>query len=285
MTLIRSHVEALAGAIGERNVWCYGKLQRAAEYLEADFRRHGYAPVRQTYDVARLPVSNIEVTLAGASHPDEIVVLGAHYDTVGGCPGANDNGTGLAALLELARRFASHPQPRTIRLVAFVNEEPPFFQTSQMGSHVYAMAARERGDRIVGMLSLETMGYYSDEHGSQEYPVEGMRGIYPDVGNFIGFVSNERSRALLETAATAFSSGAKVPLQTAAMPADLPGVGWSDHWSFWQAGFPALMVTDTAPWRYPWYHTADDTPDKIDYATLEEVVNGLEQVTAALARD
>jgi Zn-dependent M28 family amino/carboxypeptidase len=211
-------------------------------------------------------------------------VLGAHYDTVGGSPGANDNGTGVAALLELARRFAGRPQARTIRFVAFVNEEPPFFQTPQMGSLVYADAARARGDRIVGMLSLETMGYYSDEPGSQQYPVPEMAGMYPDVGNFIGFVSNLESSTLLSAARRAFAERTSFPLQTAAMPGELPGAGWSDHWSFWHAGYPALMVTDTAPWRYPWYHSAGDTPDKIDFEKLADVVNGLEQVTIALAR-
>ena len=134
------------------------------------------------------------------------------------------------------------------------------------------------------MLSLETMGYYSTEAGSQQYPVDEMRGVYPDVGNFIGFVSNVESRALLDAAARAFTSRATVPLQAAAMPAGLPGAGWSDHWSFWQAGYPALMVTDTAPWRYPHYHTAEDTPDKIDFEKFADVVNGLEAVIEALAR-
>ena len=291
--MLRRHVETLATEIGDRNVWRYKALQRAAEYIETEFRTCGYSPSRQTYEVSRLPVSNIEVTLAGtvkpadaplhASTADGMIVLGAHYDTVADCPGANDNGTGIAALLELARRFARRRLSRTIRFVAFVNEEPPFFQTAQMGSAVYAEAARARGDHILGMLALETMGYFSEEPGSQEYPVEEMRGRHGDVGNFIGFVSNEESRDLLAAAARAFTQGRKVPLQAAAMPAELPGAGWSDHWSFWQAGYPAMMVTDTAPWRYPWYHTAQDTPDKIDYERLADVVDGLEQVTMALA--
>ncbi|HJR60803.1 MAG TPA: M28 family peptidase [Vicinamibacterales bacterium] len=289
--MLRKHVAALALEIGERNLWRYRELQLAAEYIEAEFRRCGYVPARHAYEISRLPVCNIEVTLPArpadgshdASAADEIIVLGAHYDTVGGSPGANDNGTGVAAMLHLARRFAGRPQRRTIRFVAFVNEEPPFFQTPQMGSVVYANAARARGDRIVGMLSLETMGYFSDAPGSQQYPVEEMTGLYPDVGNFIGFVGNEESKELLETAARAFAAHASVPLQAAAMPAGLPGAGWSDHWAFWQAGYPGLMVTDTAPWRYPWYHTADDTPDKIDFDKLTDVVNGLEHVTLALS--
>jgi Zn-dependent M28 family amino/carboxypeptidase len=281
--MIRLHVESLAGTIGERNVWKYSGLMRAAEYIESEFRAPGYSPSRQTYEVSRLPVSNIEAALPGRTRPGEIVVVGAHYDTVGGCPGANDNGTGVAALLELARRFAGRPQARTVRFVAFVNEEPPFFQTPQMGSLVYANTARSNRDRIVGMLSLETMGYYSDLPGSQQYPAPEMAGLYPDVGDFIGFVANAASVELLQQAARAFARGTELPLQAAAIPEALPGTGWSDHWSFWQAGYPAFMVTDTAPWRYPWYHTADDTPDRIDFTKLEEVVNGLEQVVLELA--
>ena len=203
---LRHHVDTLAGTIGERNIWTYSSLNRAADYIEQQFASSGYAPARQTYDVSRLPVSNIEVTLEGTSRPDEILVVGAHYDTVGGCPGANDNATGVSAVLDLARRFAGRAQPRTVRFVTFVNEEPPFFQTPQMGSYVYARAAKARGDRIVGMLSLETMGYYSDEKGSQQYPAP-LAALYPDVGNFIGLVANVASARLLMRTRRAFYPG------------------------------------------------------------------------------
>ena len=281
----------LAGRIGERNVWQYAALNRAAAYIEGHFAECGYVPVRQTYEVSRLPVSNIEATLAGTTRRDEILVLGAHYDTVTGCPGANDNATGIAALLELARRFAGRPHARTLRLVAFVNEEPPFFQTPQMGSLVYAKAARHRGDRIIGMLSLETMGYYSDEPGSQQYPTFAkatvgkpgpLAGLYPDTGNFIGFVSDIGSGRLLMRARRAFRRATAFPVESAAFPATVPGVGWSDHWAFWQHGYPAMMVTDTAPFRYPWYHTSADTPDKIQFDKMAAVVDGLEGTVAAL---
>ena len=279
---LAQHVEHLASVIGERNVWTYAALQRTAEYIEAQLAASGYRTTRQTYDVARLPVSNIEAVLDGTDRRDEIVVLGAHYDTVGGCPGANDNGTGVAALLELARRFAGRPQSRTLRFVAFVNEEPPFFQTPRMGSYVYASAAHARGDRIVGMLSLETMGYYSTERGSQKYPGP-LAAMYPDVGDFIGFVADMNSEALMLRARAAFEASTEFPVQALAGPAELPGVGWSDQWSFWQHGYPALMVTDTAPFRYPWYHTAHDTADKIDYVSFAAVVDGLEAVATSLA--
>lgn len=279
---LRAHVEMLAGTIGERNLWRYGALEQAAQYISAQLAATGYAPRRQTYEIAKLPVSNIEASLEGTARALEIVVVGAHYDSVSGCPGANDNGTGVAAVLELAQRLSGRPQPRTIRFVAFVNEEPPFFQTRDMGSAVYATAAKARGDRIVGMLSLETMGYYSDEKGSQQYPAP-MAAVYPDTGNFIGLVANVGSARLLLKARRAFRRRTAFPLQSAAVPASLPGVGWSDHWAFWQAGYPAMMVTDTAPFRYPWYHTPDDTPDKIDYDKLALVLDGLEGVLESIS--
>jgi Zn-dependent M28 family amino/carboxypeptidase len=278
---LRQHVEMLAGTIGERNIWKYAALNRAAEYIEAQLTAAGYTPERQTFEVSKLPVSNVEAALIGNDRPDEIVVLWAHYDSVPGCPGANDNGSGIAALLELADRFSRHPRRRTVRFVAFVNEEPPFFRTGQMGSVVYANAAKTRGDRIVGMLALETMGCFSDMKGSQTYPPP-IASFYPDVGNFIGFVANVRSAPLLWKARRAFKRHTSFPLQTAALPASVPGVGWSDHWAFWQAGYRAMMITDTAPFRYRWYHTGNDTADKIDYDRLAVVVDGVYAVTEAL---
>ena len=280
---LRAHVQMLAGTIGERNLWRCEALDRAARYISAQFSGGGYAPEWQTFDVAKIPVSNVEATLTGAAHAAEIVVVGAHYDTVSGCPGANDNGTGVAAVLELAQRFSRRPQPRTIRFVAFVNEEPPFFRTAHMGSVVSANAAKDRGDRITAMLALETMGYYSDEKGSQQYPAE-IASHYPDVGDFIGFVANSTSEWLLLQSRQAFERRTRFPVQGVAAPDDVAGVGWSDHWAFWQAGYAALMVTDTAPFRYPWYHTAEDTPEKIDYEKLADVVDGLEAVIESLGR-
>jgi Zn-dependent M28 family amino/carboxypeptidase len=281
-SLLCGHIRTIAGTIGERNLWRYAALVQAADYIAGALRLSRYEPVRQSYEVSRLPISNIEATVRGSSNAAEIVVLGAHYDTVNGCPGANDNATGVAALLELARRFASRPHRRTIRFVAFVNEEPPFFRTARMGSVVYVNAAKARGDHIVGMLALETMGYYSQASGSQRYPAP-VAPFYPSAGNFVAFVSNVGSGWLLLKARRAFKQRTTFPLRAAALPDAIPGVGWSDHWSFWQAGYPAMMVTDTAPFRYPWYHTAEDTPDKVSIEALAAIVAGLERVVSVLA--
>jgi hypothetical protein len=225
---------------------------------------------------------NIEAEIRGAR--PEIVVIGAHYDSVFGSPGANDNGSGVAALLALARRFAGKPTGQTLRFVAFANEEPPYFQTEQMGSLVYARQCKARGDQISAMISLETMGYFSDAPGSQTYPSLGIRPFYPSTGNFIGFVGNIRSRALLHRAILLFRQQAKLPSEGGALPSFLPGVGWSDQWAFWQCGYPAFMITDTAPFRYPHYHEATDTPDKLDYDRFALVVSGVEKMIAELAR-
>jgi Zn-dependent M28 family amino/carboxypeptidase len=275
-------VEMLAGTIGERHMWRPSALHRAADYVRQALALSGYAPASLAYEVHGIRVENIEAVLSGSSQPARVIVVGAHYDTVPGSPGANDNATGVAAVLALARRFARRPRPRTIRFVAFVNEEPPWFQTEAMGSVVYATQARRRGDRISAMLSLETIGYFSSEPGSQRYPAP-LGLLFPDTGNFVGLVANGRSAGLLRRALRAFRARTAFPVRGAAVPGAIPGVGWSDHWSFWRAGYPALMVTDTAPYRYPWYHTAQDTPDRISPEKLARVVDGLEHVVHVLA--
>ena len=170
-----------------------------------------------------------------------------------------------------------------MRFVAFVNEEPPFYRSEQMGSRVYARRSRERRDHIVAMLSLETIGYYSDEPGSQLYPFP-LRFFYPSTGNFLAFVANLGSRKLLREALASFRRNAQFPSEGVAAPAFIPGVDWSDHWSFWQESYPALMVTDTALYRYPHYHTLQDTPDKVDYERLARVVKGLHGMLRDLAQ-
>ena len=221
--------------------------------------------------------------ISGTASPGDIVIIGAHYDTVPGCAGANDNTTGVAAVLELARLLSTRITDRTVRLVAFVNEEPPFFRTDLMGSRVYARRCRERDDNVVAMLSLETIGFYADEPGSQKYPFP-FSFFYPDTGNFVGFVGNLGSRSLTRRAIRAFRESTQLPSEGLAAPAWIPGIGWSDQWSFWQEGYPGVMITDTAPFRYPYYHTPQDTPDRIDYDRFARVVMGVSRVVEVLAQ-
>jgi len=288
---LRANVQKLAGEIGERNMWHYAQLNVAADFIQDSFSRAGLPTRRDTYEMRGQPCHNIEAEIPG--NRPEIIVIGAHYDSVFGSPGANDNGSGAAAVLALAKRFAAREKERTpperttnktLRFVTFVNEEPPYFLSGEMGSLVYARRCKEHGDKISAMISLETIGYFSDAPHSQTYPSPGLGVFYPNVGNFIGFVSNVRSRALLRRAITLFRKNAKIPSEGASLPAFIPGVSWSDQWSFWQHGYPAIMVTDTAPFRYPYYHSSNDTPDKLDYDRFTLVVSGMEKVIQELAK-
>jgi len=279
---LRGHVTHLAEVIGERNVQHRPReLARTVDYLEAELADAGYTVQRQEFDVDGTTCVNLEVELRGTTKPDEIIVVGAHYDSVAGCPAANDNASGVAAVLSLVRGFADSRPGRTLRFVAFVNEEHPYAQTEQMGSWVYARRCRQRGEKVTAMLSLETIGFYSDVPGSQKYPpVLGM--LYPFAGNFIAFVGNTRHGRLVRQVVRAFREHEKFPSQGGALPEAMSDIGRSDHWPFWQEGYPALMVTDTAPFRYRYYHTPEDTVDKIDFEKMARVVRGLESVVHEL---
>ena len=279
---LRRHVLRLASEIGERGVAKPAAAVRAAAYIEAELNAMGYTVAAQEYDAQGQRWRNLEATLRGSGQANEIIVVGGHYDTAEGAPGADDNGSGVAGVLELARSLAGKPGTRTIRFVFFGTEEQPSFPTSAMGSRHYADAARARGDRIVAMLSIESIGYYDSKPGSQRYPFP-LKLAYPDVGDFIGFVSNLRSGPLVRRAIATFRGAVPFPTQGAALPSWVPGVWWSDHWSFWRQGYRAIMITDTAPFRNPFYHTPQDTPDKLDYDRMARVVDGLEAVLADLA--
>lgn len=252
-------------------------LRRAEEYIERAWRGQGYEVVRQEYRVGGEKWANLEVTRRGRSRPSAILLIGAHYDSVMGSPGANDNATGVAAMLEIARSFTAVEPAASVRFVAFVNEEPPFFKTAQMGSRVYAQLARARGDDIRAMVSLETIGYYSDAPGSQQFPFPSWLYdlAFPDTGNFVIFASNWGSRAVMRRAEALFRAKSDFPIESISTFEVVPGVDWSDHDSFWQAGYPAFMVTDTALYRYPHYHGPTDTPDKVNYEALMRVTQGL----------
>ena len=278
---LKSDLARLAGLIGERNVQHPENYAAAALFLEKSLGEMGYDVKRQEYRAGGHPCMNLSASVPGNDKAGQIVVVGAHYDSLSGSPGANDNGTGVVATLALARMFAKHKPVRTLRLVFFANEESPYFQTSQMGSLVYAKACRAKEENIAAMLSLETIGYYSDVKNSQQYPAA-LRSFYPSTGNFIAFVGNTRSKELVTQSIAAFRAHAKFPSEWAALPAQYGDIGRSDHWSFWQVDYPAIMVTDTAPFRYPHYHRASDTIDKIDYDRMARVVSGLESVVADL---
>jgi len=278
------HIGTIAAR--EHNVVHHDELEKVARYIEATLASAGYAVGRQEFVADDQPVRNIDATIepAGASDPD-VIVVGAHYDSVRGSPGANDNGSGTAAVLELARllRDLDGKSNKRIRFVLFVNEEPPYFRTEAMGSLNYARALAQRRERVVAMYSLETIGFYSSEPGSQAYPAPfGL--IFPDRGDFVAFVGLLGSRPLVHETIRSFRSHTSFPSIGGAAPGFVPGIAWSDHWAFAEQGFQAVMVTDTAPFRYPHYHRASDTPDKVDNENLARLVKGIERVIRDLAR-
>ena len=281
---VRAHIEALATTIGERHVLRPQALAAAAEYIADTWQRQGHAVDRQDYEAAGQRCANLVVTVPGSRPAAGILLFGAHYDTIPDCPGANDNGSGVAALLEIAGQLAGTRPAMTVRLVAFVNEEPPFFGTAQQGSAVYARAARARGDDIRLMIALETMGCYSDRPGSQRYPPL-LRHFYPDRGDFLALIGDLRSLPAVRRLARAFRAHADLPLEYAGLFRWIPGVGWSDHLPFWRLGYRAVMATDTAFHRYRYYHTPQDTPDKLNFTGLARATQGLSAAAAALGGD
>lgn len=249
---LRLHVAALAA--NERNA----DLETPARYIEHALKDFS----TQEFRSGGRKVRNIET---GSGD----IVVGAHYDTVPGSPGADDNASGVAVLIELARLV-----PSGVRFVAFANEEAPYFLGPEMGSFVYA---RERGAKVRAMFSLEMLGYYSDTPGSQAYPAP-LGLFYPDRADFIAFVADLGARNLLRKAIGVFREKARFPSEGVAAPSFIPGIAWSDHWSFRKHGYPAIMITDTAFYRYPHYHRASDTPDKLDYERMARVTLGLAEM-------
>src|ERR687893_1866612 len=283
---LREHVRAVASR--PHNLGHPEELERAAAHIEVALEGMGHAVHRQPFSAAGREVRNIEAVIepaGSATAGARTLVVGAHYDSCFDAPGANDNGTGVAGVLELARLLADLRGKTSlrIRLALFVNEEPPSFKTESMGSLVYARRLEASGEPVLGMLSLETIGFYSDAEGSQRYPWP-LGLLYPTKGDFVAFVGLVSSRAFVRRAVAAFWALAPFPSQGGTAPGLVPGIDWSDHWSFERVGMPALMITDTAPFRYPHYHTTADRPDKVDYERLARVVSELEQVVRAWAQ-
>jgi len=278
---LRRTVETLASAVGSRNVGHAAALTEAAHLIETELSAAGLVVERQTFTTDGVSTANLVVTVAGGGAAREIVVVGAHYDTAAPTPGADDNASGVAAVLELARLAARRRPTRTVRFVFFTNEEAPYFQKEKMGSLVYARACRSRGDDIVAALSIESVGVFTDAPDSQHYPWP-FSWFYPSKGNFLAFIGNPASRDLTRLATVAFRQHATVSSEAAVLPDSIDGVGWSDHWAFWQVGYPAVMVTDTAVFRNRSYHQPTDTPEKLDYVRFGRAVRGIDAVVVAL---
>lgn len=283
---LRTHVDRLAGLIGPRPLAMPRMFHAAAAYVEQELAGAGYDVARQNYSVGGEEVSNFIAELPGGTRRDEIVVVGAHYDTVPGTPGADDNASAVAVLIEVARRMRSMTPERTVRFVSFACEERPYCYTSDMGSRVYARECRVKGEKIVGMLCLEMVGYYSSEPRSQKVPPTIPRmfhWLFPQRGDFLAAVGNLKSWRLLRQFRRGFTRTVKFPLFSIALPERVQEIRRSDNSSFWDQGYPALMLTDTSFLRNANYHMASDTPDTLDYDRMAEVAVGVGGGVAWLA--
>ena len=296
---IEEHMYFLAQQIGSRNIEnidSYKKLNQAASYIKKVLHDIGYKINIQSFEAKYssmlYKVENIEAIIEGTTRKDQSIIIGAHYDTVNISPGADDNGSGIAALLEMARYLFNTTNEKTIKFVAFPNEEKPYSLdpetkkefSNNMGSVVYAKYAKENHENIQGMISLESIGYYSNKPDSQKYPFSWLKWLYPDTGNFLGFISNVESFGFWWDASSAFKEHSLFPTASMVVPEFLvPGIGRSDHKSFWIEGYPAIMITDTADNRNPYYHTKYDTINTIDYDATAEVVIGLSEMIPELA--
>jgi hypothetical protein len=274
MALYR-HVEELAVNIGSRSVYEHDKLTAAKAYILSSLKEMGHAPILQDFSYQERVFSNIIVPLTGKTRPEDVVVIGAHYDTVAGTPGADDNASAVAVLLEMCRLLKAYSPERTLKLVFFALEEPPIFRSEFMGSFVYARDARNRQEWIGAMISLEMLGYYSDKEGEQTFPVPLMSLMYPSTPNFVAVVGNLSSRGLVNMVANSMRKGGSIPVETLSTVGFVPGVDFSDHRSFWKMDYPAVMITDTAFYRNPNYHTEEDKIDTLDFNRLSSILDGL----------
>jgi Zn-dependent M28 family amino/carboxypeptidase len=282
---LQRHVSTLATDIGERNLRDEKRrraLQDAREYVAAQFTSTGFEVHRQRFSAGDTIAENLIVELPGGKPDSNVVIVGAHYDTARDSPGANDNASGVAALLEVGRMLSRGPLRSSVRLVAFCTEEPPFTRKPAMGSRVYARECRRRGDAVAGMLSLETIGYYSDDHRARHAPFP-LNVFSPWRADFLAVVGNLRSRQLVAQTVEALEQTGSLRCKGLALPGVLPGVKSSDHWSFWKEGYPAIMITDTAFVRYRHYHRRTDTAEKLEYDRLARATSAISSAVQKLA--
>jgi len=278
------HVNYLSETIGPRNLDYYASLKKASQYIFQKMAEYGIEPVLQNYKCKGKQVNNIIAEKRGERFPDEIIIVGGHYDTVMDSPGADDNATAIAAMLEMIRLLKDFPNQRTIRFVAFTLEEPPHFGTGKMGSLVYAESCYKKRENIIGMIALEMLGYFTDEPMSQQYPFPAMRMVYPERGNFIAVVGNKQSEELTIKFADSLKETSLVKTETLIGDASVPGVDLSDHASFWQYNYPALMITDTAFYRNSYYHSTEDKIEYLNFKVFAKLVYALALAIKKLAQ-
>lgn len=276
---LRAHVRMLSETLSPRGYEDVENQRKCVDYLVQQLRDAGLSEVEeQTFTVSTLDNRNLEYVnvVARVGPPTgDVLVVGAHYDAYGGLPAADDNASGVAGVLELARLLAKDPPKTRVELVAYANEEPPYFRSNDMGSWHHAEALAKGGQRVRGMISVEMIGTFSDEKDSQKFPSALVRWLYPSTGNFIAVVGRLFHGDMIRDLKRSMSGATELPVESINAPRVLPGIDFSDHGSYWDHGFDAAMVTDTSMFRNPRYHTRKDTWDTLDYTRMAQVVSGL----------
>jgi Zn-dependent M28 family amino/carboxypeptidase len=276
------HIKTLTDDIGERNSVNYDALEQTHRYIKGEMERSSFNLKDLSYKYRGHEYHNIIAEKIGHEFPDEIFITGAHYDTVIHSPGADDNSSGIAALLELVRLFDNYDNKRTIRFVAFTLEEPPFYGTSNMGSRVYAKACKAKRENIIMMIALEMLAYFTNKKNSQNYPTPDMAADHPNKGNFIGIVGNADSERIVDIVSTEMKNYADIPVESIISLPHMLGASFSDHGSFWEFGYRAIMITDTAFYRNPYYHQPEDTIETLNFKYFSKFVHGFSHVLKKL---
>ena len=275
---LRLHVDRLAGLIGPRVLCKPATIDASIGYITGHWKDMGYEVRREEFDALGDTATNLIIETPGAKRPEQIILLGAHYDTVASTPGADDNASAVAVMLEVSRLLQGQPGRRTMRCVAFACEEPPYFNIDSMGSQHHARQASDRQEQIVGMLCLEMVGYFCSEPHSQQIPPaipRILRRLFPHRGDFLAAVGNLASWKLSWSFRRGFMGGTRLPLFSICLPEVVNEIRLSDNSSFWDQGYPALMLTDTSFLRNPNYHESTDLPDTLDYDSMTQVTLGI----------
>jgi hypothetical protein len=279
---LKATVQHLSVEIGERNIAQSWNLASATDDLAIALEKIGYDVQRQGLVAGDAVVQNIAVHVTGGERGGEAYVVGAHYDTAAGASGADDDASGVAVLMELARLFHDRKAKRALHFAFFVNGEAPYFETDQMGSLVYAKSLKALGLTVKGMLSLDGLGVYGEGPPVRPYPVTVPP--YPASSDFLALIGNEASRPLLEqVSASLRDAGSGVPVIASVLEAEMPLARGSDHWAFWKLGMPALLLTDAGEYRYKDYHQKTDQPANLDFERLARVVTALQKTLTTLA--
>jgi hypothetical protein len=279
---LEAHVRMLSTQLHPRDEGHPENLDRAAAYIRAECQRAGGVVFEQPYEVNGRTYRN--VTAFFGPETSERIVIGAHYDTAGALPGADDNASGVAGLIELAQLLGKQQLPMRVELVAFTLEEPPYFRTEQMGSAIHAASLRKQSVDVRVMISLEMIGYFSDEPESQNFPAPFLGAFYPSRGNFIAVVGTLGEGLLVRRVKAAMRRASPLSVYSINAPSSVPGVDFSDQLNYWNAGYDAVMITDTAFLRNQNYHTVYDTPDRLDYQRMAMVVEGVYAAVIVLAQ-